>query len=226
MPNFHPLLPVLLAGSLLISACGDQDPVSDSDVPAPADSSALDASPGSAPAAVGQAVLPGGDNLLLNPGFTTNTNNLIEAWLLTMHASNTSYTVRAVNGIATLERHENEPWGGLKQLVGREQMRLYQGQKMQVSVEAMARFNDSYGEAFQPAGLTVYLWGAPPGQSRRALLQEIVDPIDKGDTEWRTLVVEFDVPGPVAAAFVELEVFLLHTHGGEVLFRNPRMVTL
>ena len=170
--------------------------------------------------------IPPEGNLLINPDFELAANGTIQSWRLSQHTGPVSYSAGVENKEVRLERINKEPWGVLSQTFRNKAMVPLQGKRLRFSAELKVDFTDEYGPPFEAAGISVMLTGISAGQSSRRLLLELLEPVDAGmkSQGWQRRTVDFDLPDAASAAWLELQLGFIMTHGGSLGIRRPYLI--
>ncbi len=167
-------------------------------------------------------------NLLINPDFESLPNGRLDSWALMQHTGAPSYRVDVENGVASITRINEEPWGVLKQVFRSRATVPLQGKRLRLSAELQADFTDEYGPPFQAAGLNVLLTGIAAGGFGRTILYDHTEPMNLTglNSPWLRYSIDFDVPDSASASWLELEIAFVMTYGGTLKVRRPFLVEI
>ncbi|HEY7884925.1 MAG TPA: hypothetical protein VIC08_08280 [Cellvibrionaceae bacterium] len=166
-----------------------------------------------------------------NPTFTLGAQNVPEHWSLQQHSSSDSYSLAVNDGVLSISRVGDEPWGVVKQTIRTRDMAPFLGKTLEFSADISAEFTDEYGEPYEPPALMVRLRGLRAGTpamlGRSNILTERTN-IETltGYLPWRRYTVRFDVPEAGEASAVDLELNILMTSGGVMHVRGPSLVVV
>src|SRR5690606_12635684 len=93
--------------------------------------------------------------LLKNAALVSDSRGLPMEWSFQQHANHSSYTLMAAEGVVTIARIGDEPWGILRQAFGAQEVEPLLGKTLEFSADISGEFTDEYGEPMEPPGLTV-----------------------------------------------------------------------
>ncbi|MCP8900648.1 hypothetical protein [Gilvimarinus xylanilyticus] len=206
---------VFLLGLLVLSGCNDRD---------------VSENGGGASSQPSNYIAPD-PGFLRNGSFEVSEQGQLDYWRLLQHASNTSYEIRATDGVLAIKRTGPEPWGKVRQQFRKVDVEPLQGRTLEFSAEVKTHFTDEYGSAFEPPGLMVLAKGLKAGApammgASTLVTKKAIVPGDLGEQGWHHFAVKFDLPALEDASYVELEVAFLMTLGGQMQIRGPALIAL
>ena len=168
-----------------------------------------------------QAYDPG---LIQEPDFAAGGEILVRPWTFSQHAGETSYEYEIDGESLWIRRVGVEPWGRLSQRIPAYELEGVEA--LMFSLELRGALTDEWGDAFEPTGPGISIWGYE-GPSRQSLLgpsllvRERVE-LEPGDvtSQWERHEVCVELPGQVT----RLEVSVVMSLGGELGVRRPSLL--
>lgn len=150
---------------------------------------------------------------------------LVGNWVPMQHSSNTSYEFRVEDGVLSILRTGEEPWG---QVFLRFEPDALLGSMAEFSVEVAGEFTDAYGEPFEATGIAVVVEASSADLRQRMMgvrsQFEYENDWDAGvgKHDWTMLDLGFEVPENASS----IQLYIKMTMGGVLHVRNPRLVEI
>lgn len=170
--------------------------------------------------------------LIKNQQFALDDRGRLASWVLIQHSSTIpSYKADGGNGTLSLARIGEEPWGFIRQSIGRKRSKNLQGKTLEFSAEIAGDFTGEYGVPINAAGLSVLIKGFPEGANRllgaRNLFSELVPvTLEPGSFGWERYAVSFSVPAGDGVYISTIELSFIMTLGGVMKIRGPSLVVI
>lgn len=172
------------------------------------------------------AYVPPSGGLLSNPQFELTEHGVLADWKLLQHTGPKSYQLNVGDGVASITRIDQEPWGTLVQVFRGQRALALQGHLVEFSAEVAGEFTDAYGAPISPAGLNVTIRGLPKGANpflgASILFNEVVPVVPTvGAMPWQRYALQFEVPAVAEVSSVEIDLSFTMTYGGTMKIRGP-----
>lgn len=166
-------------------------------------------------------VLHDGPGLIQTPDFGAGGEYLLRPWSFSQHAGETSYEYEIEGATLWIRRIGVEPWGKLGQRIPAYEVE--DASALKFVVETRASLTEEWGEAFEPTGPGISIWGYSETTERsimgpQLLVNERVS-LEPGQSSqgWERQVVCVEMP----EAVTRLEVWVVMSLGGELAIRRP-----
>lgn len=152
----------------------------------------------------------------------------LEGWSFTQHSSNISYSITVDDGVLSITRTGEEPWGKVRQVIRKDELKALQGKTLVFSADIKADFTSEWGQAMEPPALSVLLKGARQGASPFAGASTLInkkEPVASLDvgSYWQRYQLEFTVPPAGEVTLNSLELSFVMTEGGTMYIRGPSL---
>lgn len=158
---------------------------------------------------------------LRDQAFVSDRPGKRSAWFQSQHSGEPSYSFEAVEGVLTIKRIGNEPWGRINQRIS---ARGLAGKTLVFSADVRGNLQPQPNPEHNPTGLSVQIKGVPKGMPKMmgtvTLLTVDAEPaLAPGEHPWTTQSIIFDVPENA----ISLEVVVTLGAPGELQVRGPRL---
>ncbi|MDO3387901.1 hypothetical protein QWI17_18800 [Gilvimarinus sp. SDUM040013] len=150
-------------------------------------------------------------------------------WTLLQHSSDTSYSVTVDDGVLSLTRTGDEPWGKVRQLLKGDAVKPLLGKTLKFSADIKADFTSQWGEAMEPPAMTVLVKGVrvgAPAMLGKSIIVSKKTPVSdlSMGVSWHRYSVEFTLPTAAEVRGIDLELSFLMTEGGTMYVRGPALI--